>query len=307
MTRAPTLGIRFPVAAALSITIWCSLIAPLRAHEGSHPPAKSSAPALPALVEGAAPGEVTYLGNEGLLVSKAKHKILFDPFFHNAFDSLQLVPKSIARAIMKGQKPYDGVELIFVSHAHEDHFSAIDMKRFLRAYRNAKLIAPKQAVEELAALPGTAGLMSQVIAVDLNFGDAPWQTRIGDIQIEAVRIAHKGWPERKDIENLVFRVTIENTPGDKLTVMHLGDADPDAIHFTPFAPFWQKQRTDTAFPPYWFYLSAEGNQILDRQINSARSIGIHVPVEVPDELRATGKPFFTRPADKRTLGSIESK
>lgn len=291
------------VVRTIFFTLFFGLAASLHAHEGGHQQLKNAGPQIPALIEGAAPGEVTYLGNEGLMVSKGKHKVLFDPFFHNAFETLQLVPKSIVRAIMSGKKPYDGIEMIFVSHAHEDHFSAQDMKKFLRAYAKAKLIAPKQAVEELAALPGTAGLMSQVIAVDLNFGDAPWQMTFGDIRVEAVRIAHKGWPERKDIENLVYRVTIENTPGDKLTVMHLGDADPSAVHYTPFAAHWQKQLTDTAFPPYWFFLTPEGNQILDRQINATQAIGIHVPVEVPDELRATGKVFFTKPSERRNIGT----
>lgn len=275
----------------------------VRAHESGHHGAKHTAAkaANQSASQAAAtrlPGEVTYLGNEGLMVKSGNHKILFDPFFHNDYDSLQLVPPAIVQAIMSGQKPYDGIDAIFISHAHEDHFSARDVKQFLRTYAKAKLIAPRQAVEELASLPDMAQLMSQVIAVDLKLGDAPWQLKLGDLQIEAVRIAHAGWPQRAEVENLVYRVSI----GNKLTVMHLGDADPNAVHFSPFAAHWKKQLTDTAFPPYWFFLSAEGNQILDHQINATESIGVHVPVEVPPELRASGKRYFSKPGEQRAIG-----
>lgn len=242
-------------------------------------------------------GDVTYLGNEGLMVTSDDHKILFDPFFHNDFGTLQLVPDSIAKAIMSGQKPYDGIEAIFISHAHDDHFSAPDVKKFLRAHAQAKLIAPKQAVAELAKLADTAGLMSQVIAVDLHYGDAPWRLCLGDLEIEAVRIPHAGGADRLDIENLVYRVTINN----KVTVMHLGDADPDSSHFTPFAAHWQRQLTDTAFPPYWFFLSPEGNHIIDHQINAAHAVGVHVPIKVPSELQTSGKVFFSKPSEQHAI------
>lgn len=245
------------------------------------------------------PDEVTYLGNEGLMVRSGKHKLLFDPFFHNAFGSLQLVPEPIVKAIMAGQSPYDEIEAIFVSHAHEDHFSALDIKNFLHTHAKTKLIAPKQAVDELMKLPDTGGLMSQVIAVDLSYGVAPWQLTMGDLWIEAVRIPHIGWPrsERAKVENLVFRISI----GSKITLMHLGDADPNLIHFIPFTAHWQKQLTNTAFPPFWFFLSANGNQILDHQINATQAIGIHVPVDVPTELRSSGKIYFSQPAEHRSL------
>ena len=73
----------------------------------------------------------TYLGNEAVMIESGSHKILFDPFFHNDYNTYQLVPEAIRKAIFNGEKPYDAIDIVFISHAHEDHFSAKDMLKFL--------------------------------------------------------------------------------------------------------------------------------------------------------------------------------
>ncbi|MCH8980798.1 MBL fold metallo-hydrolase, partial [candidate division KSB1 bacterium] len=55
--------------------------------------------------------------------------------------------------IFAGQAPYDGVDAVFISHSHGDHFSASDMMRLLRERQDIRLYAPLQAV---AAMRGTA-------------------------------------------------------------------------------------------------------------------------------------------------------
>lgn len=242
----------------------------------------------------------TYLGNEGLLISSGNNKVLFDPFFHNNYNHYQLVPKNIHQAMMKGEKPYDGISAIFISHAHGDHFYAPDMLQFLQTWPKAKMVAPKQAVDALAVLQGSKAVMSRVISVALDYGDKPWTMTLGDLLVEAVRIPHAGWPGRATVENMVFRVTLDH----QVTVMHMGDADPDDGHFKPFESHWKKQQTDTAFPPYWFFSSAEGNKILEQRINAIQHIGVHVPVNVPKPLKASGKDYFNVPGEQRIIGVI---
>ncbi len=254
----------------------------------------------------AAQAKARYLGNEGVMVSHSGIKILFDPFFHNSFNHYQLVPKSIHNAIMNGAEPYDNIDAIFISHAHEDHFSAVDMLKFLQAHPKAKLIAPKQAIDELSRLKSHS-IMSQVTAVSLAYGDKPWTRQFGDLLVEAVRIPHAGWPDpaRTAVENMVFRVTLKNLPlAQEVTVMHMGDADPNDKHFKPYKNHWMKQQTDTAFPPYWFFLSPQGNQILETRINARRHVGVHVPIKVPQQLRASGKDYLSVPGDVRDVNPV---
>ncbi len=243
-------------------------------------------------------GEVTYLGNTGLMVSHGDEQIMFDPFFHNHYNNYQLVPADIRTAIFDNETPYESIEMILISHAHGDHFDANDLVKYLKLNPKTKLIAPTQAVDQLKKHDGFVGIEKQIHGINLIYGDQPVEVELGEIKVEIVRIPHAGWPGRADVSNLVYRVTLN----DELTVMHMGDADPDDIHFKPWANYWEKRVTDNAFPPYWFLTSESGKQILSDRINAKRHTGVHVPVKVPDELKNSGGEFFSQPGKVLKVG-----
>ena len=84
--------------------------------------------------------------------------------------------------------------------------------------------------------------------------------------------------------------------------MHMGDADPRRQHFIPHKDHWAEQRTDTAFPPYWFLTSMQGRNILSDDMNVAKSIGIHVPIKVPEDLKKSGQDYFSVSGETREIG-----
>lgn len=241
-------------------------------------------------------GKVTYLANEGLMAEAGNYKILFDPFFHNGFGFYQLVPETILDAIKSNVAPYNNIDAIFISHAHSDHFAAQDMLNYLQTYKNVKLIAPDQALEQMALLTGFEQIQNQVTGVSLEYGDTPITFTVDKLNIDAVRIPHSGWPSRAEVSNIVFRVTILNDKNPS-TYVHMRDADPKDVHFRPHAEFWQLMEPDFAFPPYWFFLSLQGNYILDTHINATKNIGVHVPLEIPKNLKKSGKIFFHVPGE----------
>lgn len=240
----------------------------------------------------------TYLGNEGIMIQEGDIRIVFDPFFHNGYNNYQLVPENIRMALFSGTEPYNNINAMFISHAHGDHFAADDVLKFLQSHSDTKLIAPSQAVEKLAELKPSDAVMKQVISIDLKLGDKVKTIKVDDLFIEVVRIPHAGWPGRADISNLIFRVTLNNA----VTIMHMGDADPNDMHFKPYQKHWQKQKTNTAFPPYWFFTSSDGPIILDERINTETSVGIHVPIKVPFSLEMTGEAYFSKPSEQKTIG-----
>jgi L-ascorbate metabolism protein UlaG (beta-lactamase superfamily) len=242
----------------------------------------------------------TYLANEAVLVSVGEHKVLFDPFYHNNYGIYQLVPEKILSAVMSNTAPYDDIDVIFVSHAHDDHFAADDTLAYLLKYKNVKLVASKQAIEQIEVLAAYADIASRVTSIELEYGDAPISFDVDMIKVDSVRIPHAGWPGRAEVSNLVYRITLPYVE-ESLSFMHMGDADPNDTHFRPLSAFWNAQQTDLAFPPYWFFLSNTGNYILDYRINSKHSIGVHVPKEVPAALISSEKPYFSTPGEVFTL------
>ena len=265
----------------------------------------------------------TYLANEGVMISAGDVKVLFDPFFHNDYGTYQLVPEKIINAIMDNTAPYNDISVIFVSHAHGDHFAEQDMLAYMLKHRAVQLVAPTQAIAEMQQLAQFDNIKDRITSIDLAYKDKPLSftldvievnsTKMAStkfkldtiatdtIKVDAVRIPHAGWPGRAEVSNIVYRVTMpmnsEAHQHEQLTFIHMGDADPNDTHFRPLAEFWNLQKTTVAFPPYWFYSSSTGNYILDYRINTEKNIGVHVPKEVPASLIRSEKAYFSVPGE----------
>jgi glyoxylase-like metal-dependent hydrolase (beta-lactamase superfamily II) len=251
------------------------------------------------------PSVAHYMANEGLMVVHGETKVVFDPLFRSGFGHYQLLPKPMEEALFAGAPPYDGIDAVFISHYHGDHFSPEDVLRLLKVQPDIRLYAPVQAVEGLRSVSesGDEAIFERVIAVDLAYKDAPISLEMDGIEIGAVRIPHSGWPTgRLDVENISWRVTLDKTT----TVLHMGDADPNDIHFERDAVYWDKRVTNMAFPPYWFFDSTEGPDVLKTFIKAEHNVGIHVPIAIPTN-PANRPPglrkhdLFTQPGESREI------
>ena len=219
--------------------------------------------------------------------------------------NISYYPKPMEEALFAGAAPFDGIDAVFVSHYHEDHFSPVDMLRLLIAQPGIRLYAPAQAVAVLRSIAGDQdeAVLERVTAVDLAYKQTPVTLEMEGLLIEAVRIPHSGWPtSRLDVENISWRVTLdENT-----TVLHMGDADPNDVHFARDAAYWEKNHVHMAFPPYWFFNSTFGPEVLNNRIKADKNVGIHVPMKIPTNpaLRPAGLrdvDLFTRPGESRII------
>jgi hypothetical protein len=167
------------------------------------------------------------------------------------------------------------------------------------------LFAPEQAAAAIRnkVTDPESGVLDRVHGLTLENGMAAADIVLGSLLVEAVRIRHSGWPDHHaNVENIVFRVTLDN----ETTVMHFGDADPVDAHFAKSPEHWQERHSHLALPPYWFFLSSEGQRILQDRIGADEVIGMHVPVAVPDDRgsrrkRLQNADLFTQPGETRTL------
>jgi L-ascorbate metabolism protein UlaG (beta-lactamase superfamily) len=246
-----------------------------------------------------------YMANEALMVVHGNTKIMFDPIYKNSYNNYMLLPDEMEAALFAGEAPYDGLDAIFISHYHGDHFSPEDVIRFMKARPDVELYAPSQAVVALRVVATDADqrVFDRVKIVDLEYKDAPVTLSVNNLKIEAIRIPHSGWPTgRLDIANIVWRVTLDNAT----TVIHLGDADANDVHFATDSEFWNSNQPDMAFPPYWFYSSQSGLDILSSRIAAKQSVGIHVPEAMSNDASAwpaqlRNVDLFTIPGETRTI------
>jgi len=244
-----------------------------------------------------------YLANEGVLITSGDTKIAFDPLFRKGYGQYQLLPPELERALFAGEAPFQGLDAVFVSHYHEDHFSPADLRRLLQEQPGVRLYAPAQAVATMDLAAGGASIRSRITPVDIAVGDPPFRFEEGTLRVETVRIPHAGWPDRnRDVQNLAWRVTLDGAA----TVVHLGDADARDVHFSRDAAYWQERPPQVAFPPYWFFLGEEGPRVLEQRIAPGHAVGIHVPTDMPrrpeqrpEALR--GRDLFLVPGETREI------
>jgi L-ascorbate metabolism protein UlaG (beta-lactamase superfamily) len=252
-----------------------------------------------------------YLGNEAVMVEHGETKILFDPLFRDDFDEFELVPPDIEHALLAGKPPWDGIDAVFVSHSHEDHYDPAMMLSYLRMHSTVELYAPTQAVDGLreVAAASDSSLFDRVHGLPLAYGDAPIRLDMHGLLIEAVHMPHSGWPERNlDTDNISFRVTLNGIT----TVSHLGDADADVVHFEKTAGHWEQRRSQLAMPPYWHFRTQERRDTLIPRLHADHAIGVHVRKAIPDEpserpIELQGVDLFTRPGETRDIPVPDSQ
>jgi L-ascorbate metabolism protein UlaG (beta-lactamase superfamily) len=244
-----------------------------------------------------------YLANSGVMIARGDTKILFDPFFRNDYGQYDRVPADMEAAIFAGSPPWDGIDAIFISHHHGDHFDPAVVMKFLHKWPSVNLYAPQQAVDAVLAMDEVPGevLMKRVHGLALEPDSAAVSLEMDGLLIEAVRIAHAGWPDRNaEVENIVFRVTLDNAT----TVIHMGDADAAREFYAPHESHWQARATDLALVPVWLMLTDKGRFVLQEHIDAGHEIGIHVYKSLPDKPENRppdfeGLDIFTKPGETR--------
>ncbi|MGI9201711.1 MAG: MBL fold metallo-hydrolase, partial [Woeseiaceae bacterium] len=195
-----------------------------------------------------------YLANSGVMVAQGSTKVLFDPFFRNDYGVYDLVPAEIEDAIFMGATPWNGVDAIFISHQHDDHFDPALVVAYLEKWPDVELYAPQQAVDQiLATLPSVGeSVLNRINGIELNQSGGHFAVDANGLKIEAVEVAHAGWPGRNtEIDNIAFRVTL----GAGTTVVHLGDADKGREHYEAHREYWEARNTRLAFAPVWLMLT----------------------------------------------------
>ncbi|MEZ5464539.1 MAG: MBL fold metallo-hydrolase [Lysobacteraceae bacterium] len=247
----------------------------------------------------------TYLGNEGVLVARGDTKVLFDAFYAVSYGQYVLVPDDIAAAMMAGDPPYDDIDAIFVSHVHGDHFTAKPAINYLRKHSTVQLYGSAQTCDAIATeVEADDPVMQRVVVADILPHDEARQFHVGDLDIEVVAIPHAGGPSRADVQNLSWRVTLD----DDTTVIHFGDASTYKPDFDRHSEHFKAKRADAAFPPYWFFGNEDGEAIMRSHFNADRIIGIHVPAAAVGNGEAwrqrAGGDLFTDPGESREL-SVE--
>jgi L-ascorbate metabolism protein UlaG (beta-lactamase superfamily) len=240
---------------------------------------------------------ITFLANEGVMLSSGTNKVLIDALFVK-YETGYAVPADSTRAALeRSRPPFDGVDLVLVTHRHGDHFHPAPVAAHLRANPDATLLTSRQVIDSLRGhIPPNALRGPRFIARTTAPGTRRREV-VNGITVELLGLPHGGRRHR-GVEHLGYVVELGGR-----RVLHVGDTDISEAAFAPFR--LDTARIDVALLPAWMVTSREGRRTIERWIRPRQVVAFHVgddePQRVAREVQAAlpGAITFTRSLDTR--------
>jgi L-ascorbate metabolism protein UlaG (beta-lactamase superfamily) len=262
--------------AAISIACWMML---------------GSAPNPVVASEGAAPSpppqatlEITYIANEGVLISSGGKQVLIDGLHREYQRSYAFLPTEQREKIETAKAPFDKIDLILVSHLHLDHFHPESVGLHLQHNPKAALVSSQQVIEEVEKKFKDY----EAIKARVTGATPPLKTRMtlkaAGIDVEFLGLGH-GTGRHASIQNLGHIIKLG---GKKL--LHVGDADTSAEIFGQFN--LDEEGIDVAFIPYWFLLGEAGQTVVREHIKPKHIIAVHISPSEAEKAAAQIKQVF---------------
>lgn len=240
--------------------------------------------------EGAAPPppqatlEITYIANEGVLISSGGKQVLIDGLHREYQRGYAFLPAEQREKIETAKVPFDKIDLILVSHLHLDHFHPESVGLHLKHNPKATLVSSQQVVGEVEKnFKDYQEIKARVVGATPPLKGRA-SVRAAGIDVEVLGLGHgterHGW-----IQNLGHVVKLG---GKKL--LHIGDADTSAEVFGQFN--LDEEGIDVAFIPYWFLLGSDGQAVVREHIKPKHIIAVHISPSEAEKVAGQIKQVF---------------
>lgn len=157
--------------------------------------------------------QITYIANEGFLISNNNIKILIDGLFkskHYTSPSDSTISK-----LLYNTAPLDNINYFLVTHDHNDHFNEKLTSEFLQKNPDTKFVSTLESCNKL----NESGLKStNLTCIYTDIGELKEISEInsGNFSLSTLRLKHG---TSADINNLAFIFKING-----FNIMHMGDA-----------------------------------------------------------------------------------
>jgi ankyrin repeat protein/L-ascorbate metabolism protein UlaG (beta-lactamase superfamily) len=168
-------------------------------------------------IAGAAKSEikVTYIANMGFMVSSASETVMIDALFGTS--NSYLYPSAlVVDKINQLNKPFDSIDLMLITHAHYDHFSAPMVAEYLSKNSKVKVICNQLTLKELTGIENNKVDPSRIVGLTPDLYKSV-DTTVNNIDVKILRLRHTG--DNGKTENLGFLFDL-----DGVKVLHVGDA-----------------------------------------------------------------------------------
>lgn len=157
--------------------------------------------------------QVTYIANEGFLISCNNSKILIDGLFKTKHYTSP--SDSLISGITDNKPPVNNINYFLATHDHSDHFDRKLVSGFLLKNPETKFISTSESCKMLTDEKINS---SNLFCLNLEIGELKEISEIknDNISVSAFRLKHG---TSTDINNIAFIIRI-----NEFNIMHMGDA-----------------------------------------------------------------------------------
>lgn len=176
--------------------------------------------------------EITYIANNGFIISSDNKKIIIDGLFGRGeqHDAIETPSHETLSKLENAKEPFDKVDLVAASHVHWDHFDPLLTIEFLKHNSKAFFISTEQVYNSIKETPAYCEALQNQLIVAPGSPAVQSSFNINGIDVRTLVLKHSPYYEKdnngkmynrhENIQNLGFIFTIENKK-----IFHCGDAD----------------------------------------------------------------------------------
>lgn len=238
----------------------------------------------PALTPQQTSVEITYIANEGVLISSGGKQVLIDGLHREYQRGYAFLPAPQRELIETAKAPFDSIDLILVSHRHLDHFHPESVGLHLQHNPGAALVSSQQVIDEVEKnFKGYEAIRARVTGATPPL-KGRMALKAGGVDVEVLGLGH-GTERHASIQNLGHIVKL----GGK-KILHVGDADTSAEIFEKFN--LDEEGIDIALLPYWFLLGEAGQTLIREHIKPKQIIAVHISPSEGEKVTGQIKQLF---------------
>jgi len=224
---------------------------------------------------------VTYLANEGLMLTAGGQSVLIDALFREGVASYATIPPETLEKLELAAAPFDKIKLVLVTHEHADHFDAASVARHLAGNKHAVLISSEQVTGKVLRAAAEQEVDEGRIRAYLPEPNEKAVSEADGIRVEILKLSH-GAGRFGLIANLAF---IVHLGGHR--ILHVGDADLRAESLDPLRQ--HAGNIDVACVPFWWLTSPPRSAFLRETLKPKHVVAIHIApqgaAEVAEQIR----------------------